>query len=82
MVDYNELVLGGGNGLSLAHSDPIVLEFDRLQNQLKGALPPSLFLAGSQARPFSFRFSAKGYVLNWFLEIGSFSFLSLVIKKT
>ncbi|RVW80378.1 Microtubule-associated protein 70-5 [Vitis vinifera] len=35
MVDYKELVGGGGDELSLAHSDPIVLEFNRLQNQLK-----------------------------------------------
>ena len=57
MVDYKELVGGGGDELSLAHSDPIVLEFNRLQNQLKGlSLSLSLFLSPSLSRVFFLAF--------------------------
>lgn len=36
MVGFDELKLGGVEELSLAHPDPVVLELNRLQNQLKG----------------------------------------------
>ncbi|KAH9798214.1 Microtubule-associated protein 70-5 [Citrus sinensis] len=35
MVGFDELKLGGVEELSLAHPDPVVLELNRLQNQLK-----------------------------------------------
>ncbi|XP_044462627.1 microtubule-associated protein 70-5-like [Mangifera indica] len=35
MVGFNEVKLGGVEELSLAHPDPVVLEFNRLQNQIK-----------------------------------------------
>ena len=57
MVDYKELVGGGGDELSLAHSDPIVLEFNRLQNQLKG-LSLSLYLSFSLPLSLGFFFLA------------------------
>lgn len=36
MVGFDELKLGRVDELSLAHPDPVVLELNRLQNQLKG----------------------------------------------
>lgn len=40
MVGFNEVKLGGVEELSLAHPDPVVLEFNRLQNQIKGLCMP------------------------------------------
>lgn len=74
MVDYKELVGGGGDELSLAHSDPIVLEFNRLQNQLKGlSLSLSLFLSASLSRVFFPGFlhrKHKGLFRIGFLKLG------------
>lgn len=38
MVGYDELKLGGAEEFSVSHPDPVVLELNRLQNQLKGFL--------------------------------------------
>lgn len=70
--------MGGADELSFAHhSDPIVLEFNRLQNQLKGLSPHHHH---HLSLPSSYIFflalcieNINGYVVNWFLEIGSLS---------